>query len=75
MKINNTKLTIDLAEHSETYISRNELSFLGDDNFERTLKRFKPLVSINPTLSGKRFYVKADSRVGVICGNGLLQNI
>jgi hypothetical protein len=71
MKINNTKLTIDLAEYGETYIPRNELSFLGDNNFEKTLEKIKPLVSINPTLSGEGLYVKADSRVGVISGNGL----
>ena len=58
MKINNIKQTIDLAEYGETYILRNELSFLGDNIFEKTLEKFKPLVSINPLIS--RFWIWKD---------------
>ena len=62
---------VDLTEGDERYITKGELSFIGEDKIEPTLASFEELVRVTPDWSGQGYHFRAESKVGVIATHGL----
>jgi 5-methylcytosine-specific restriction endonuclease McrBC regulatory subunit McrC len=68
--IRETKATVDLQEYDNKIVSKDKLSFIGDQLLEKCCEELAPLVKIDSDISGN-FRFTAEANVGVLNAYGL----